>query len=432
MRGRTDRLSARRAVARARRLAARGHRLATRDPRLLWAHPRANAVRARLAGRLHHAGAVPSELDGRITVHRDVVSVPLVPGRDRAFSGGLLDGRTRHLLPEAVHLDTGEPQQEEADPLALTAGSRLPEFRVPVLYGGLLHGHFGHFLLESLGRLWAHEQVRGLDPHVAFHPGYGRLDLLGKRGFVEQTLTGLGIPMDRVLLLDSPVRLAHVLVPEQMYGYGLCRNPPDTFVEFVRGFSFPHSVPEGLEGATRVYVSRSALPGRLGRPMGETLFEEYLRGEGYAVLHPERHSLYEQLTVYSRAEQIVFCDGAALHGCVLLPDLAARVAVVARRRDPRWDLSRIVDQFHGYGQDVTWIDAVRRQYQFGLDSWDARALVDWYEVSTSLRDAGFTEAEFTGFGDVDVPALVEAEVRDFAAAVRDDPRFTRFLATLEE
>ncbi len=145
------------------------------------------------------------------------------------------------------------------------------------------------------------------------------------------------------------------------------------------------------------------------------------------MFHPQRHSLHEQLTVYSAADELVFCDGAALHSCVLLPDLAAWGAVVSRRHDLRWDGSGITDQFTGYGQDATWLDAVRYQYQFGLESWDARSFVDWYDVSTALVARGFTETAFRAVGSAE---LVASELHNYVGAIRDDPRFTRYLMQL--
>jgi capsular polysaccharide biosynthesis protein len=303
-----------------------------------------------------------------------------------------------------------------------------------VLYGGILHNNFGHFLLESLGRLWAYDQVRHHDPVVFFYAPGGFPKYLERGNYVHQTLTGFGIPVDRLATSTEPVVLDRVIVPLQRYGYGdrHWQDPPAEWLAFVRTFRFKRRVPRGLRGARRIYVSRSQMPGEAGRPMAERHFEDYLRGNGYHVFHPQHHTLAEQLSVYSSAERLVFCDGGALHACVLLPDLSADVAVVSRRRDLRWDCSEIVDQFTGYGQQVLWIDRTRSQYQFGLETWNARTLVDWYDVSLDLLAAGFVQRPFEAFRDVDRRALVRAEVADYAAAVGHQPAFLDFLAQHHE
>ncbi|WP_345434499.1 glycosyltransferase family 61 protein [Geodermatophilus obscurus] len=419
----------------ARRLARATARVSTQDPRHLLARPEVTLLRARVTGKLRVAGHVDAEmtkaLDPRISVHHDVISIPLAPGRDRDLRGGLVDSGTLRLVDPAVLRSGSEWRQEDpVDERSALNRELQSERRVPVVYGGVLFSHFGHLMLESLGRLWAYEHLRHLDPYIAFHEGFGRVDWSDQRTVAHQVLRGVGIPLDRVLLLSRPVRLAQALVPTQLYGYGFSSNPDQTFVEHMRRFTFPRTVPDGFAGVKRVYVSRSGLPDGFGRPIGETLFEDYLRGQGYAIFHPQRYSLHEQLTVYSAADELIFCDGAALHGCVLLPDLAARVAVVSRRHDPRWDGSGIVDQFRGYGQDATWIDAVRYQYQFGLESWDARSFVDWYDVSTTLVEHGFTDTAFDAFRAVDTTKLVATELHDYVRAIRDDPRFTHYLMQL--
>jgi len=166
--------------------------------------------------------------------------------------------------------------------------------------------------------------------------------------------------------------------------------------------------------------------------MGEKLFEAYLTSQGYQIFHPQRYSLSEQLTVYSEAEKLIFCDGAALHACILLPDLRAQVAVICRRRESRWDPAEIINQFRGYGKDVTWIDAVRYQYKFGLETWDARSFVDWLEVSVRLRERGFTAEAFDDARTVDFSAVAAAEVRNYIGSIYHDPSVVRYLMQLKE
>jgi hypothetical protein len=177
-----------------------------------------------------------------------------------------------------------------------------------------------------------------------------------------------------------------------------------------------------------VYVARLPASGR-GAQIGERAFADALALDGYAVFRPERHSLVEQLTVYSRAEHVVFAEGSAVLGCVLLPDLTAEVAVVARRRDPVRDVRTATDCFRGYGKDVLWIDAVGRQFSFGLESWDALAEIDWSFVSRALSDAGFVTPAFA----VECSdAQLRNELRAFVRELLDEPRALDFFGACGE
>ncbi len=66
---------------------------------------------------------------------------------------------------------------------------------VPVVYGGVLFSHFGHLMLESLGRLWAYEHLRSLDPYIAFHEGFGRVAWSDERTAAHQVLRAWAFPL---------------------------------------------------------------------------------------------------------------------------------------------------------------------------------------------------------------------------------------------
>ena len=346
-----------------------------------------------------------------ISIHHHVVAQP--PHQiGEVFTAVLSDEATGGAIKEAAH--------RNGDPLAVIPPFehsreivRAPEIRRPVLFAGLLFHHYGHFMLESLGRLWAYPLVRSLDPYIVFGAPWGVPNYFERDHFTNKVFTGLGIPLDRIVIADGPIRLPTVVIPEQLYGYHTFGEPHHEWMRFVRGFRYRPQIPRGFERAERLYVSRSRLPASSGRPIAERQFEEYLTDNRYTVVHPEYLSLDEQLTLYERADRIVFCDGSALHTCVLLPNLTAELAIVARRRDPRWECSDVALQFTGYGHNVVWIDAVRQQYQVGLDTWNALGDVDWYDVSVHLHEARFVDTVFDGVHKLDHCELARIDINAF-------------------
>jgi capsular polysaccharide biosynthesis protein len=371
-----------------------------------------------------------------VAVHRDVISVPLAATTSATenlgdhFEGGLVDGRTHSLIERARHYNGVAFSQH----LSESSVDRIEhadaiEIDHPVLFGGILFDHFGHFMSESLGRLYAYDLVRDLDPYVLYYAPWGVPRYFERDNFVGQTLRGFGIPEDRVLVLDSIARLRTVVVPDQKYGFGFLHRPDADFVEFVRGFRAPDAVPAGYESAPRIYVSRTGL-GIRASMIGERAFERYLEHEGWTVFHPEDFTLAEQLAVYRRAERLIFAEGSALLGCVLLPELAADVAVVCRRRDPIRSIRVATDCLQGYGKAILWIDAVQQQFQFGLDTWDALAAVDWKAVARVLLDHGFVDHEFEMCDESPTPPL--EPLGEFLRSVAGEPRFVEFMAQLGE
>jgi Glycosyltransferase 61 len=412
--------------------------LGKRRAGLIFASPSRSLRASVVPGDPLRLEALRSRADGddRLSVHRDVVSYPLeeVECPDKLgthLHGGLATG-SGELIPEAVHYNGIECCQSLPESyMARYALRPHLEIRQPALYGGILYKHFGHFLSESLSRLYAYPIVRDVDPFILFHTPLGRPKYLERNSFVYQVLAGFGIPPQKLLFNESAVKLREIVVPRQNYGFGFIHDPDEAFVDFVRSFQITHQVPRGLESAEKVYVSRATLR-RRGGLIGEEVFSHFLETQGYTVFYPERHTLSEQLTVYARAKTIIFVDGSALLACVLLPNLEADVAVISRRRDPRREVRSATDCLTGYGKPIRWIDAVRGQFQFGLEPYDALAEIDWKAVAEQLHMDGFICEPFRGIPDDEHAALVRRELNKYLREIVDNPRFLDHMVGLSE
>jgi capsular polysaccharide biosynthesis protein len=418
-------------------------RFRKRGPRLFFHSP----DRAKQAAAARPAALAPDveralrEPHPGVTVHREVVWYPVtqVDSAGRMgdyFHGGL--ARDGQLLAGANHYhgiaDSQALPADYASSFDLDAAITISQ---PVLYGGLLFNAFPHFMAESLYRLYAYDAYRRVDPFVLFAPMWGIPQYLDRTNYVRQVMDGFGIPVERLLLLDEPAKIEQLILPEQKYGYGFFHRPDAQWMAFARSFRCPTEVPQGLEAAERIYVTRSKVndaptdqPPR-GTIIGESIFEDYLASQGYTIFHPENHTVFEQLTVYRRAKQIVFSEGGALQLCILLPDLAADVAIVSRRRDPIRNIEVATSCLQGYGKEVTWIDEVVGQYEFGLETSEALAQVDWRAVSEQLRDRGFVHETFAGLSDAELHDVTEAELTRFLQQAATTKRFVRHMMALK-
>jgi Glycosyltransferase 61 len=369
-----------------------------------------------------------------ISLHTDVVSYPVsVTKGEYDFSGGLIDSKTSKLIDEAILIRYDKRSQEmppwKANKQEL---QQLPVIEEVVFFGGILFDNFGHFLLESLARLWAYDQIRKFNCIVLFYTPWGIPDIKNKGHFIHQSLKAFDIPLNKIIFLKDITRLKKIIVSEQKYGFGKCRKPDQIFISFIKTFKLPGSYEKGNNLPGKIYVSRSQLPYKQGRPVGENLFEKYLVANGYYVIYPEKLTLYKQLALYKHATKIIFCDGGATYCNVLLPDFKADVAIVARRRDHRWNYKEITDHFLGYKKNILWIDEVTGQYEFGLETWDALAEIDWHKVSQVLKSEGFTSSIFEGYNDADFAIVRKEALRQFIQSIQNDPKFLNFMEKLKE
>ncbi|PZV14491.1 MAG: hypothetical protein DCF20_12645 [Pseudanabaena sp.] len=375
--------------------------------------------------------------DNEISIHAQVIAYPLKELAHLDYSGGLINSTTHKLIAESIYYKEEIPCQHFTNfNTQENLDLDVPEFEDTCLYIGILFNHYGHFLLESLGRLWAYESVKELNPYICFYAPWGVPKYLEENNYVNQVLTGFKIPHERLIFLEHLVRLKKVVVPQQKYGYGYLRNPDSVFFNFVKTFSFKDHTPQGFENADKIYVSRAKLPFSIkgnvcGRAIAESVFEEYLISNDYKIFYPEFYNLFEQLTVYKNAKKIIFSSGSALHTCILLPDLQADVAIISRSQDPGNNLV-FEEQFQGYRKTVFWAYAIRAQYQFGLDSWAALSDIDYYKASILLEKQGFVDKIFNNFNQHDYSNIVRSEIQNYIQSISNDTNFINFMTMLKE
>jgi capsular polysaccharide biosynthesis protein len=328
---------------------------------------------------------------------RDAVLTPLTAISPAAFSGGVTDRSGCHHRI-ALTLRDGRALERHA-----TAPSCTKALEGQYLYGGILFPHFGHFLTESLGRLWAYQRVRESYATVVFLLAWpGRW--LRARPWVLEILRALGLPAERILLVHGPSvwRVKQLLVPEQVLGLGMLRPTPE-WLELVAAARF-----ESTRGKSHacVYVTRADVPLDRGAIAGEAAFASCMREEGFFVFDPCAYRVGDQHQVLCNARTLVFAEGSATHWALLLPNFPGEVVVICRRAG----VSK-VHQFRNFGIRASSIDEV--QVEIGRGGRHNRlALLDWKAISDQLRLRGLVEHE------LDLPRLHVAALRDVVAFLR--------------
>ena len=246
------------------------------------------------------------------------------------------------------------------DPVAPAADGQIGEALAGRwIWGGLLWGHFGHFLAESTARLWildALEQAGGPVDGVVFVPKRPRN---GERirGYQQDffRLMGLDIP---IRVVNAPTRVETLVVPGQGFGLGeISAGTAPVRAQFATRFA-PDIAPDGPE---KLYVSRSRLGYAKGSILGETVVEARLAEAGYEIFHPQAHPMEVQVARYRAARQVVATDGSALHLLAMAQPKDQTLAIIARRKSTAVDL--LVRHVASFTQaDPLVVDALRRSW----------------------------------------------------------------------
>jgi hypothetical protein len=212
------------------------------------------------------------------------------------------------------------------------------------VFGGYLLGAYGHFLAESIHRLWPLFE----DAHLRSLPIYfmtltqNQGPVTELRSYMVDILTYLGVDPGKVhVIFNEPVGFGKLWVPEQVKWLKHACQTPGYFQRF-RKFS------EGFDeaGDDRIYVSRSTYL-YSGSYLGETLVERLLEDAGVRIVFPEQHKVADLVAMYRKAGAIAFSDGSAVHVAEISGGLKGRLFLVGRR-DRRYCERQFSDVFANF------------------------------------------------------------------------------------
>jgi len=187
----------------------------------------------------------------------------------------------------------------------------LPVFDGEVAYVGPLSNHYGHFVSESIGRLWYANE----DPAIPLLTH--ELDRFSTATcYLDHFFQGAELAPGRLFAFDRPTRLRRVVLPRPSF---LCsprrevhachRLIPQTVAR-----NLLPVLPETTDQP--VYLSRRKLPAQQRKVLGEETLESELRRAGCAIVAPEDLSFPQQIECINRHKTVVACLGSALHSFV--------------------------------------------------------------------------------------------------------------------
>jgi capsular polysaccharide biosynthesis protein len=217
------------------------------------------------------------------------------------------------VIPQMRHL-FGDGKAA-ADPLPESPAAEIAGHCV---YGGLLTPHFGHFLLDSLARLWMVRRTPGLP--IVWHRHKAAVAWQG------ELLGLLGLGQRRCIEVDRPLRFERLSVPAP--GFVIRHRFTAAQAEALACLD-----PGGARQGERVWLSRSGLRRGPKRVAGEAEVEAILAARGWRIFAPERHGIAEQVAALAGADVLAGIEGSAFHTLVLVRRFAGRVVMVPRRAE---------------------------------------------------------------------------------------------------
>ncbi len=290
------------------------------------------------------------------------------------------------------------------------------------MFGGTFFGHFGHFLMDTLARIWAWGVLENKVDGILFTPKTNAGNIENMVRVQTDLLNALGVNAPLKVLQD-PTRVQTLHVPYQGIGIGGgWETGTPSFRAYMRQHAGKSVTPKGPK---KVYLSRSALAKKRASFLAEAVLEEHLRAAGYEIVHPQKLSKSEQVALYQAATHIISPDGSPMHLLAYAGRKDQHVAVIARRSaEANSIFANQISQFQG-SHAIT-VNALKHDWvpsdlpRPGRTSWGEFDMTSVYE---QLMAGGFLPEGTDPWPTVPDDVL-EAELAEITAA--EGKTYTRF------
>lgn len=323
-----------------------------------------------------------------VLIENALVVPPPANGRGKWQPSGVLDSKGRFVENSISWSSTTLPVNTRPP---MPDPGEIAELPGTHIFGGISYGHFGHFIAESLTRIWALDELRGKADGFVYTPKVQMRD--NNRPFeIYRDLTramGIDIPM---ISAAQPLRVQRLYVPRQGFGLGDLMAGSRKYRDYIRRHAGHGVQPKGAE---KIYISRSLLPRDRGGLIGEWKLEKYLQAEGYALFHPQKETKQDQLAQYKAARKIIAVDCSPLHLVGYVGNKDQQVGILTRRSMAfAGQFVTQLSQFHGI--DCRVVDCLVNDWLPGSSNRPSRS--SFGEVSLSdmyrqLKAAGLIEGD---------------------------------------
>lgn len=239
------------------------------------------------------------------------IATPSGPNTSEELHSGAIYRSDGKLLSSSMH--RRRDINFTADAADSIDASRVAEYSIFLsgtsIYLGWIFNHYGHFLLESLSRYWSLDTLNMQDNwNFLFHSNDIRTSTQDE--FFE-LLSLIGIPLEKVILLNSTYLVESLIVPNQqaVLNRGISQEILSMYQNIAQIVSCE------IKGNTpkKIYVSRRKLPVGSRKIATEATIEREHIAEGYAIIHPQTMPLKSQIATFAGAKEISGPEGTALH-----------------------------------------------------------------------------------------------------------------------
>jgi capsular polysaccharide biosynthesis protein len=240
--------------------------------------------------------------------YRDVIYTPYVRIEHNKRYGCLYNRDGQRIEHSCLKQDK---KYLVKDAISYSGTKDLETFAGNTIYLGIILGHYGHFLLETISRWWSLiDRLQDFDYYLFHLPNPKILE----KSWVKELLALAGIEREKIIYFEKPTKIQSVFVPEASLQIG-----SHIFKQYREVCQHLISLIDLTKIQTTdrpLYLSRRLLNRGARKVAGEELLEDLLLRNGFHVVHPQFLSIEEQIYLINRHEHIVGIVGSAMHNLV--------------------------------------------------------------------------------------------------------------------
>lgn len=181
-----------------------------------------------------------------------------------------------------------------------------------VVFIGPFHSHYGHFLLESLSRLWFYLDSNNLKYKAAFIIDSEESNYL-------DLITLFGLKEENLIKITKPTKFKKVIIPEQ--SFWLHSKAHRNYKKII------DRIKENTEcsNVDKIFISKKYIGNH--KAIGEKQLRNIFKKNGYKAICIDRLPIKKQIALLKGAKELAASSGSATHLSLFLSDGARLICL---------------------------------------------------------------------------------------------------------
>jgi hypothetical protein len=277
---------------------------------------------------LENSQIITLDAEPRVDVFEDCLYLPMNQNTVEDPKGWGLFGRDRRLLPGTGYSRGPAPALVIQHPTTTLDATSVADWGEDdcYVYGGMIQGHYGHFLTGAFARFWSWNRLAGWNFRILCH-AYEPIETLFSYPFIAALFAAIGLTQEHFVCPTTPLRLRKLIVPHPSFEE--LHLAHRDFAYFCHRIG-KHVAPEYLRRDDKlapIYLTKENVTHGLHSVVNEGEITAILRQNGVIVVSPERHNLASQIALFGEDRLIIGFAGAAFHTSIFRP--ARRMLIMA-------------------------------------------------------------------------------------------------------